>query len=139
MTKKSAILHFGRETVDKPILTGLIREHNVSVNILQASISPEEDGTMFIQVEGEGADVESAFGYLEKLGVRLVFPAKNIIWDDDVCTNCGACVGHCLPKALAIDVDKGEVIFDAEKCIACELCIPACPYGALESVTEHLG
>jgi Fe-S-cluster-containing hydrogenase component 2 len=27
---------------------------------------------------------------------------------------------------------------DHDKCLACELCIPACPFGALESVGEHL-
>jgi len=139
MTKRSAILHFGSDLVDKPILTGLIRENDVDVNILQASITPEEDGTMFIQVEGDGANVKGAFDYLEGLGVRLVFPAKNLIWDEELCTHCGACVGQCLPKALAVDSTTSEVVFDAEKCIACELCIPACPYGALESVTEHLG
>lgn len=139
MTKKSAILHFGMDIVDKPILTALIRDNDVSVNILQASITPEEDGTMFIQVEGDDKNVKSAFDYLEGLGVRLVFPAKNIIWDDEQCTHCGACVGQCLPKALAIDTKSGELLFDTDKCIACELCIPACPYGALESVTEHLG
>jgi len=138
MTKKSAILHFGRETVNKPILTDLIRGHDVSVNILQASITPEEDGTMFVQVDGEISEVEKAFGYLEKLGVRLIFPAKNIIWDDKMCTHCGACVGQCLPKALSVDSANGEVVFDTDKCIACELCIPTCPYGALESVSEHL-
>ena len=103
MTKKSAILHFGRDTVDKPILTGLIRGHDVDVNILQASITPEEDGTMFVQIEGTGENVQGAFDYLEGLGVRMIFPAKNIIWDDEKCTHCGACVGQCLPKALAVD------------------------------------
>lgn len=139
MTKKSAILHFGRDIVDKPVLTGLIRGHDVSVNILQASITPEEDGTMFVQIEGESENVKGAFDYLEGLGVRMIFPAKNIIWDDEKCTHCGACVGQCLPKSLAVDAVTGEIVFDADKCIACELCIPACPYGALESVTEHLG
>ena len=139
MTKKSAILHFGRDLVDKPMLSGLIRQHDVDVNILQASITPEEDGTMFVQVEGTGENVTKAFEYLESMGVRLVFPAKNMIWDDTKCTHCGACVGQCLPKALALDSGTGGITFDSEKCIACELCIPACPYGALESVTEHLG
>lgn len=139
MTKKSAILHFNGELVEKPILSGMIRNHDVSVNILQASISPEEDGTMFVQVEGDEQNVKGAFAYLEGIGVRLVFPAKNLIWDEGKCTHCGACVAQCLPKALFTRPGTAEVGFDAEKCIACELCIPACPFGALESVSEHLG
>ena len=75
MTKKSAILHFGADLVEKPVLTGLIRNHDVSVNILQASVTPDEDGTMFVQVEGEPSDVKKAFAYLVEMGVRLVFPA----------------------------------------------------------------
>ena len=136
--KKSAILYFAGDLVEKPILSEMIRGHDVAVNILQASITPEEDGTMFIQVEGESAKVDAAFDYLRGAGVRIVFPAKNLIWDDDMCTHCGACVAQCLPKALSVDQRSREVSLDHEKCIACELCIPACPFGALQSVTEHL-
>ena len=138
MVKKSAILNFAGNLVEQPILSEMIRNHEVAVNILQASITPEEDGTMFIQVEGETPKVEGAFEYLRTVGVRIIFPAKNLIWDDTKCTHCGACVAQCLPKALSVDSTTGEVSYDCEKCIACELCIPACPFGALESVTEHL-
>lgn len=139
MTKKSAILHFTANLVEKPILSGLIRNHDVSVNILQASITPDEDGTMFIQVEGDAATVKKAFAYLGEMGVRLVFPAKNLVWDEKKCTSCGACVAQCLPKALAVEEETRKVALTDSRCIACELCIPACPFGALESVTDHLG
>ena len=139
MTKKSAILHFGADLVEKPVLSGLIRNHDVSVNILQASITPDEDGTMFIQVEGEPADVKKAFAYLGEMGVRMVFPAKNLVWDEEKCTSCGACVAQCLPKALSVDGATRKVALTDSRCIACELCIPACPFGALASVTDHLG
>lgn len=137
MIKKSAILHFGADLVDQPILSGLIRKHDVTVNILQASVTPEEDGTMFIQVEGQPKNVKSAFKYLEDIGVHLIFPAKNLIWDEKKCTHCGACVAHCLPKALSID-NSAKLKLNDEKCLACELCIPACPFGALGSVNEKL-
>ncbi len=75
---------------------------------------------------------------LKSIGVRLTFPAKNLIWYEDKCTHCGACVAQCLPKALSVKQDTREVEFNHDKCIACELCIPACPFGALQSVTEHL-
>ncbi len=137
MTKKSAILHFGSDLVDKPIISGLIRNYDVSVNILQASITPEEDGTMFVQIEGEHAIVQKAFDYLRDHRVDMIFPAKNLIWDDKKCVDCGACVAHCLPRALTVD-GSGKLQFNSERCIACELCIPACPYHALGSVSEHL-
>ena len=36
MVKKSVLLHFGVSLVDKPIISGLIRDYDVSVNILHA-------------------------------------------------------------------------------------------------------
>jgi ferredoxin len=137
MIKKSAILHFGSDLVDKPIISSLIRNHDVSVNILQASITPEEDGTMFVQIEGDDQAVRKAFDYLKDQGVDMIFPAKNLIWDDKKCTDCGACVAQCLPRALTVD-ENNKLQFNSERCIACELCIPACPFHALESVSEHL-
>jgi ferredoxin len=138
MEKKSVILHFGSELVDKPIMSGLIKHFDISVNILQASITPEEDGTMFVQIEGEKKDVQKAIDYLEKKGVSLILPAKNLILDDKKCTHCGACTAQCLSNALQLDSKTGKLSLNHNKCIACELCIPACPYRALKSVTDML-
>lgn len=136
MIKKNAILHFERELVDKPIISVMARNHEVTVNILQASITPEEAGTMFIQLEGEIDNVKGALQYLDETGVRLILPAKNLAWDEEKCTHCGACVGQCLPNALATDPVSGRLSLDHDRCLACELCIPACPFGALQSVSD---
>ncbi|MBU0759532.1 MAG: 4Fe-4S binding protein, partial [Candidatus Omnitrophica bacterium] len=42
------------------------------------------------------------------------------------------CVPICPTDALVIDPDTRKVIFYNEKCIACELCIKACPPRAME-------
>lgn len=136
MLKKNAILHFGPDLVSKPIISVMVRNHDVLVNILQASITPEEAGTMFVQLEGEADNVKKALDYLDQTGVRLILPAKNLIWDEEKCTHCGACVGQCLPHALTADSATGLLALDDKLCLACELCIPACPFGALESVSE---
>ena len=41
MVKKSVLLHFGASLVDKPVITGLIRDYDVSVNILHARVTPK--------------------------------------------------------------------------------------------------
>ncbi len=138
MPQKSAIFHFKPDTVDKPIVSQLVRDYSLTVNILQAKISPEEEGRMFVTLHGDSANMKSGLEYLESLGVTVILPNKNVILFEERCTHCGACVGQCLPKALSVDPDTREVVFDSELCIACELCIGACPFGAIESVTEHL-
>ncbi len=70
------------------------------------------------------AEVERALGYLRQRGVRLIFPAKNLIYDEQRCTHCGACVAQCLVQALHVEPDSDRVRFDHDKCLACELCIP---------------
>jgi ferredoxin len=138
MPQQSAIFHFKPDTVDKPIVTELVRDYNLTVNILQAKISTEEEGTMFVTLQGSGRDLKSGLKFLEDLGVTVILPNKNVVLLEERCTHCGACVGQCLPKALSVDPDTREVVFNSQLCIACELCISACPFGAIESVTEHL-
>lgn len=138
MGQRSAIFHFKHDTVDKPIVTQLVRDYNLTVNILQATISPEEEGKMFVTLQGADKDLKAAIAYLEGLSVTVILPSKNVVLYEERCTHCGACVGQCLPKALSVDPDTRKVTFNSEVCIACELCIPSCPYGAIESVSEHL-
>ncbi len=138
MIQKSVILNFPSTVVDKPILCDMIRSYDIDVNILQATITPGEEGKLFAIVKGDGPAVDSAMGYLADLGVRTIFPAKNLVWDEQRCVHCGACVGQCLPRAFSVEPGSRQVAFDSDRCIACELCVPACCYGAIESIGEHL-
>jgi ferredoxin len=138
MIQKSVIMHFPRTLVDKPIISHLVRNCDVEVNILQAHISPDEDGHLFAILKGGRNEIRNALAYLQENGVRAILPAKNLVWDEKKCTHCGACVGQCLPSAFAVDAATRKVVFDAQRCIACELCIPACSYGAIESINENL-
>ena len=70
--------------------------------------------------------------------MRVILPARNLVWDEEACVHCGACIGQCTSSAFSIEDDRRTVSFDAERCIACELCIPACSYGAVESIGAHL-
>ncbi|MHC5039912.1 MAG: NIL domain-containing protein [Planctomycetota bacterium] len=136
--QQSVILHFSKDLVDKPIVSHIVKAFDVEVNILQATITPEVAGHMFSILRGEEEDIGKALTYLKDLQVRTILPTRNLVWEEEKCVHCGACVGHCRSGALAMDKASARVIFDSERCIACELCIPACPYGAVESIGAHL-
>ena len=60
------------------------------------------------------------------------FPA---VWVGSLSMSCNhcdepACVEACPQGALFKEAEFGLVIQDVEKCIACQTCVTACPYGA---------
>jgi ferredoxin len=138
MTQKSVIFHFPAELYDKPIIGRLMRDFSIDVNILQAQIMPQEAGYMFAIIEGSDDETDRALHYMNDLGVEIVLPVRNLVWDEDLCVHCGACVGPCRPKAFTVDPETALVSFDSARCIACNLCIPACGYGAIESIKYYL-
>lgn len=138
MIQRSAILNFPKTIVDTPIISRVIRGFDVEVNILQASITPEEDGHMFAIFRGKNKAVEQSLQFLREQQVRVILPTRNLVWDNDKCVHCTACVGQCPSNAFTIDEKNYHVIFNEERCIACELCIPACSYGAVEAIGDYL-
>ncbi len=133
--QRSVYLSFNNQLVDKPIISDLVRRYDVSVNILEARINPNEEGSMFIQIEGSEENLDRAFGYLVSSGVRVTVKPRRLVWHEDICASCGACLAHCLPKALDMDPETGKVEYDEDKCISCLLCIPVCPYNAVEEAS----
>lgn len=131
MPRKKLSLIFPPELVGEPITYRLIKEYGLLVNILKAKITPQEEGRLDIEVEGDKETVERATRYLTELGVKVQPLAQEIKWYPERCVSCGVCVPLCPPGALETE-EGGEISFTQEKCIACGLCVPACPYRAVE-------
>jgi ferredoxin len=133
MASRKIVLTFPKEKIDKPIVYRLIRDFNLTFNIMKASITPDQEGHMVLEVSGEEAEIEKGIKYLKEQGVSIQPLSKDIKVNWDKCTQCGACVSICPTGALYIkDRKTMEVAFDPEKCIACELCIRPCPPRAIE-------
>ena len=138
MIEKNAILTFPKHLIDQPFVSKLIKERDIEINILQAYITPQEDGQLFAIFKGDETAVEGALDYLRNQNVRVVLPVQNLVWDQKKCVHCGGCTGQCTTGALTIDPQTFEVHYDSSHCIACKLCIPACSYGAIESISDYL-
>jgi len=126
------VLHFPPEVTDQPIVYRLSRDYGLAFNILRASISPQEEGLMVLELSGKEADYQRATEYLAQQGIRLQPLVQDIRKNDDKCVDCGACVGVCPSEALVLEQPWMKVIFDPEKCVVCGECVPCCPVRAME-------
>jgi len=132
MVRHKIVLHFPHEQVDKPIVSGLVRDFGLDFNILKASITPREEGLLVLEVTGEEAAYERGMEYLRSCGVSIQPLSQDIRRNDERCTHCGACLAVCPTDALSLDRGTWEVRFSEEECVACELCVKVCPPRAME-------
>lgn len=132
MYSRIYVLRFPKETSDKPIICKLVKEYGVEFNILKATILPQHEGLMVIELLGHKQNVRDALDFLKGFGVSIEPLSTIIRRDDEKCFQCGACTGICPTKALYIERDTMAVLFDPDQCTGCGLCVTVCPVRAME-------
>ncbi len=132
VVSKRIVLHFPSRLVDQPIVYRLIKDYDLRFNILKASVIPDEEGLMVLELTGEQDNYDKGIKYLTKTGVRIQSLSQNVTRNEERCTHCGACITICPTDAFELDYTTRQVFFFNDKCIACELCIKACPPRAME-------
>jgi len=132
MASEKLVLTFPRGNVRVPVVYHLVKDYDLKVNIMRASISPDEAGHMVVEISGDKRRLEAGRKYIESAGVSWQPLSKDVHWLQERCTHCTACVSVCPTSALWVKRPEMEVKFDSEKCIGCELCIPVCIYKAVE-------
>jgi ferredoxin len=129
---KKIVLHFPQQTIDKPIVSALIRDFALDFNILKASISPGEEGLMILELTGEQTDYDLGIKYLQEAGLDIQSLSQDVLRNEERCTHCGACITMCPTRAFSLEEGTRKVNFDNSRCIVCELCVRACPPRAME-------
>ncbi len=129
MKKKKFVLTFPPEVVGEPISYTLAKEYDVKVNILNADISPGQEGSLLVEMEGTYPNLKKGVKYLSELNVEIESLNKKIQFKKDECIDCGACTAVCFAGALYMKKPDWKLIFDTDLCIVCELCVKACPLG----------
>lgn len=132
MYSKMLSLRFPEKTVNEPIAVNLVKEFDLSFNILKATIYPRKEGFMVLELSGHKKNFHRGVQYLKSLGIKVESIGNDIRRNEDRCYHCGACTAVCVTGALHIKRPEMEVIFDKDKCSACELCVVACPAQAME-------
>lgn len=129
---KRIVLRFPKRLVERAIVSRLVRDYNLDFNILKASVTPDEEGLMVLELSGKQGDYDKGIRYLTKTGVRIQSLSQDVTRNEERCTHCGACITICPTGAFELDPSTRQVSFSGEKCLACELCIKACPPRAME-------
>jgi L-aspartate semialdehyde sulfurtransferase ferredoxin len=132
MTTKKIVLHFPHRLVDQPIVYRLVKDFDLRFNILKASVTPQEEGLMVLELIGEDQRFKEGIEYLQASGVKIQPLSEDIARNESKCTDCGMCVPMCPVGALETDPLTRKVAFYGDKCIACELCVKICPTHAME-------
>lgn len=131
MYARMLVLRFTPEAVDKPVISNLVRNYNLTFNILKAQIYPRREGILVLELRGNRKDYDNGLQYLRDVGIDVEPVAQSIRRDDSKCFQCGACTAVCPTGALHIKRPEMEVLFESERCSACELCVKTCPARAM--------
>ncbi len=131
MPSKKVVLHFPKRLIDRPIIYRLVKDYDLEFNILKASVSPEQEGLLVLELKGTPAEYDRGIQFLRDTGVQIQSLSQDVTRNEARCTNCGACLTICPTGAFELEPVSRLVAFDNEKCIACGVCIKACPPRAM--------
>ena len=129
---RKVVLHFPPRIVEQPVINNLIKDYDLTFNILKASIIPNQEGYVVLELSGEQDRYDEGIRYITSAGVKIESLSHSVIRNENRCTQCGACVSICPTKAFILDPKTRLVAFDNNRCVLCGLCIKACPPRAME-------
>lgn len=137
--KQKLVFRFPPSVVEQPIIYRLVKDFDLMVNILRADINPKKEGRLMLELSGSESGYRRAIEWLRKEGLQIMNLKQQITWNEERCTQCGACSVICPSGALGLRRPGMTVSFDEGKCIVCELCLTACPARAMETLIENNG
>ncbi|MBA5941975.1 MAG: 4Fe-4S binding protein [Methanophagales archaeon] len=111
---------------EMPYTAEVILETGTKINIDRAT----RDELIVDVPEDDVDDVASLF-HEKGVGVRRL--QELIVWDEERCIHCGACISVCPTKVFTFDT-SWKINLEEEKCVRCEVCVKACPLSALACV-----
>jgi len=131
--KKRVTLTFPKQSVRMPVTYRLAKDFNVAANIIRAQVTPNQVGTLVVELQGDIDQIEAAIEWMEELNVQVSTRQGEIIIDDATCVHCGLCTGVCPTESLTLHPKTFELTFIQSSCIVCEQCVPTCPVSAIST------
>ncbi len=129
---KRIVLHFPKRVTDRPLIYHLVKDYDLEFNILKASVNPDQEGLLVIELTGMREEYDRGIKFLIDAGVQIQSLSQDVTRNEERCTNCGNCLTLCPSHCFEVTDASRKVQFHTEKCVACGICIKACPPRAME-------
>ena len=113
---KILILRFSNKVAPKPIVCYLVKDFDLTFNILNAAILPRKEGIMVLELTGTRKNFREGVAYLKEMGVQVQNASQEIKRVKKKCTHCGACTAVCPTGALSVVRPEMTVEFHQKKC-----------------------
>lgn len=130
--KNKVVCYFSAAQTEQPIIYRLVKNYDLIINILKADINPQKEGYLVVELEGNKDKYEEGISFLKGLGIIVEPLSETVVWDEEICIQCGACASFCPTEALIIDRQTMMVSFDNSKCVVCGMCLDCCPTRAIK-------
>ncbi|TVQ46667.1 MAG: ferredoxin [Gloeocapsa sp. DLM2.Bin57] len=131
--KKRVTLTFAQSLIQMPVAYRLAKDFNVAANIIRAQVTPNQVGTLVLELSGVVDELEAAIEWMRSQNIKVTLAQDEIRINEDACVDCGLCTGVCPTQALVLDPDTFRLKFFQLRCVVCEQCIPTCPVQAIST------
>lgn len=131
--KKRVTLIFPKRSVHIPITYRLAKEFNVAANIIRAQVTPNQVGTLVVELSGDIDQLDAALEWMQSQNIGVSLVSREIVIDEELCVDCGLCTGVCPTEALNLAPETFRLNFTRSRCVVCEQCIPTCPVQAIST------
>ncbi|MBN2683476.1 MAG: 4Fe-4S binding protein [Bacteroidales bacterium] len=120
-------ISFPPEKIKKPIISELIRNFSLEINILNADVSSGKTGKLVVEIFGKEQNLLNGLSFLNEEGIFYRQIQKELIVNINDCIACGSCTGVCFSGALKMSETFNVLELNSSLCVLCGICIKACP------------
>ncbi|KAF4529473.1 hypothetical protein B566_EDAN018749 [Ephemera danica] len=124
-------LLFSPTNSGQPVMCHLVRQYDITYNIVAAQTTSGKEGFLILEVWGAEKNCLAALEYLREQGIQVATVKQHVSRNEDGCMHCGMCTAVCPTKALEVNPRDRTVAFIPERCTACGACTRICPVGAM--------
>jgi L-aspartate semialdehyde sulfurtransferase ferredoxin len=116
-----------------PVTYRLAKDFNVAANIIRAQVTPNQIGTLVVELSGDIDQLDAALEWMQSQNIGVSSVGREIVISEEICVDCGLCTGVCPTEALTLHPETFQLHFTRSRCVVCEQCIPTCPVQAIST------